>query len=395
MEYVLIVVSAWLGYFFAERAGFRKITGLIIGLVFNLFGVVYLLVKSRSANKVSIAPRNPTNFAVSERRPQFSGDRFAQDGASGKLFSYASTRSGDELEADYVIVDLETSGLSPSSGRILEIALKRIDKNGKELDEYSTLVNPESEEVGATFIHHITPDAVKDAPTFEEIVDQIKFRMSGAIIVAHHAAFEDRFLAAEFKRAGIRVNSVPALDTLWLARTYLDLPNFKQETLIDFYGVDSSDAHTALGDVRALSKVLPKLLKLSDSLLYSNELWKEISEPEIFKAKTRVSNLRKGEAGWMHSIISKLPDHSLSVTSDVENLYLEYLRFAFQDGKIIGDEAKELARIAGQAGLGAKQVNELNQRFLNAVVNQAKEDGTVTSAEKKQIDQIRVSLGLN
>jgi DNA polymerase-3 subunit epsilon len=263
------------------------------------------------------------------------------------------------------------------------------------LDEYSTLINPGNGEVGATFIHHITADAVADAPSFADVADQIMFRMRDAVMVAHHAAFEDKFLSAEFKRAGLKVAPVPALDTLWLARKNLDLPNFKQETLIHYYGIQADDAHTALGDVRALAQILPKLISLSDTLLYSDGPWAEISEPSTFVAKTRVSNLKKGNAGWMNSILTKLPDHALEVTSEVESTYLDYLALAFQDGKLIGDEAKELAKIAGRAGLGLKQVEFLNQRFLDSVIKQSESDGNVSNEEKKFIQQIKINLGLS
>jgi DNA polymerase-3 subunit epsilon len=218
--------------------------------------------------------------------------------------------------------------------------------------------------------------------------------MQDAVIVAHHAAFEDKFLSAEFKRAGIKVAPVPALDTLFLARTTLDLPNFKQDTLLNFYGIPSVDAHTALGDVRALSQILPKLISLSGELFYSASPWTEIRQPISLIAKTRVSNLKKGDAGWMKSILSKLPDHALDVSSDTERAYLDYLAIAFQDGKLIGDEAKELAKIAGKAGLGVKQVESLNQRFLDSVIKLAESDGTVSSEEKKLIQQIKGNLGL-
>ncbi len=394
MDYVLVIGSVVLGIVLAEKAGFKKSSGALIGLFFNLFGVVYLAVRGKRKNRISATPIVPKNSVNESPRKQFSGSRFAQDGAKGDLFSYASTTSGSSIDSDFVVVDLETSGLEPGNARVIEIALKRIDKNGKTLDEYSTLINPGNGDVGATFIHHITEDAIADAPSFSEVVDQIMFRMQDAVIVAHHAAFEDKFLSAEFKRAGIKVAPVPALDTLFLARTTLDLPNFKQDTLLNFYGIPSVDAHTALGDVRALSQILPKLISLSGELFYSASPWTEIGQPTSLIAKTRVSNLKKGDAGWMKSILSKLPDHALDVSSDTERSYLDYLAIAFQDGKLIGDEAKELAKIAGRAGLGVKQVESLNQRFLDSVVKEAESDGTVSSEEKKLIQQIKANLGL-
>ena len=53
---------------------------------------------------------------------------------------------------------------------------------------------------------------------------------------------------------------MPTIDTLWLSRQVLDLPNYKLATVIDEFGYEFQDAHTALGDVRAMAKVLPEML---------------------------------------------------------------------------------------------------------------------------------------
>jgi DNA polymerase III alpha subunit (gram-positive type) len=61
---------------------------------------------------------------------------------------------------------------------------------------------------------------------------------------------------------------IPALDTLWLSRQVIDLENYKLKTVVSGYGHRITNAHTALGDTRAVAKILPKMLKQAGELKY-------------------------------------------------------------------------------------------------------------------------------
>ena len=102
----------------------------------------------------------------------------------------------------YAVIDVETTGLSPAQNhRILEVAVVLADDNGNLVDEWETLVNP-LREVGAAEIHGLTAADVYAAPTFDEILPELVSLLSGRMLVAHNLAFDARFLAAEFARAG-------------------------------------------------------------------------------------------------------------------------------------------------------------------------------------------------
>lgn len=329
-----------------------------------------------------------------DKKPTYSGARFAQDAAQGSLFHYASNSSGSELPLEFAIVDLETSGLEAQSARVIEIAILLVNSKGDVLEEYATLINPGDGRVGPTFLHHITEEAVFTAPTFKEVAGDILKRFENRIIVAHHAAFEDKFLAAEFNRAGIKLPPLPALDTLWLSRQVVDLPNYKMQTVLQHYGVEEIDLHTALGDVRALNKVLPILISQAPGILFPT-IHSEL--PQVSpsgKQKTRVTNLRKGEKGWINTLLEKLPENGSEVTAEVESDYLDLLRQVLADGKIIGEEAKALGRVAGEAGLGRNQLIQLHQSFIEQLKKQAESDGTVDELELKQIENALSSLSL-
>ena len=112
------------------------------------------------------------------------------------------------------------------------------------------------------------------------------------------------------------------------------------------------------------------------------------------KQKTRVTNLKKGEKGWINSLLEKLPESGSSVTSEIESDYLDLLSQVLADGKIIGDEAKALSKLAGEAGLGRNQVIQLHESFIQQLRKQAEADGNVDAQELKQIENAIKSLSL-
>jgi len=378
---IAFVLFGTTGAYWMYRKNRSPVIGLFLGGLLNIIGLLIIFFIKRKSDGSSVRESNTS----SDQKPTYSGSRFAQDSGKGFLFNYASNTKGSELPLEFAIVDLETSGLEPNSARIIEIAILLVNSSGAVKEEYATLINPGNGQVGPTFIHHITEEAVLSAPTFKEVAGDILKRFENRIIVAHHAAFEDKFLAAEFKRAGIVVPPLPALDTLLLTRQVVDLPN----------GIEEIDLHTALGDVRALNKILPTLINQASTILFPT-VHSELPKIEPSgKQKTRVTNLKKGEKGWIHSLLEKLPENGSEVTSELEADYLDLLSQVLADGKIIGDEAKALSKLAGEAGLGRNQLVVLHQTFVNQLREQAEADGNVDPRELKQIENAIKGLNLS
>ena len=227
------------------------------------------------------------NIGSASGNRTYSGPLFAQAGEKGKLFGFADKSGIHELDGPFAIIDLETSGFNPPESKILEIAILKIDRDGNELDRFETLINPKDGNVGRTDIHGIELWMLNGAPTFDEASGRILELIQNSIIVAHNARFEENFLACELNEAGHDLDLIPALDTLWLARNTIDLPNYKLDTVINSFNELIVDAHTALGDVIAVSKILPKMLNRIGQLYYP------IAHPQLpsasvpFKAKTR------------------------------------------------------------------------------------------------------------
>jgi DNA polymerase III epsilon subunit-like protein len=223
-------------------------------------------------------------------KPTYDGPMFAQPGEKSALFGYASFEGMYELDAPFSLIDFETSGFHPGSARILEVAVIKISAQGKILDEFTTLINPEDGNVGRTDIHQITLGMVKNAPKLSEVVGDLLSILDSSIVVAHNAKFEENFLESAFREVGVKHPLMPTIDTLWLSRQVLDLPNYKLATVIEEFGHDFEDAHTALGDVQAMAKVLPEMLELGKGITFPSQLKKSPSFVSTGKILPRKSN---------------------------------------------------------------------------------------------------------
>jgi DNA polymerase III epsilon subunit family exonuclease len=205
-------------------------------------------------------------------RKYYRGPMFAEPGEVGPLFGYCSFEVDVEISSNFTIIDLETSGLSAKNSRVLEIAILTIDSSGNILHTFETLLNPEDGEVGRSDIHQISLKMLQNAPTFADVAENIANLLSGTIAVAHNAKFEENFLHAEFKRLGIALPIMPAIDTMWIAQMKLDLSNYKLDTVARHFGVSIENAHTALGDISAMQKFFPQLMNLAPETRFPVDL---------------------------------------------------------------------------------------------------------------------------
>ena len=242
---------------------------------------------SSADSKVDKSLPPSSRAPATRKRRSYAGPLFAQPGEVSKLFGYAGKFGDYLLEGPYSIVDLETSDLSPSSGKILEIAILKVDFEGNEIERFETLVNPGDGNVGRTDIHKIDIGMLKEAPYFDDVVGRVFEIIQNSIVVAHNARFEENFLFAELTDSGYDMDPIPALDTLWLAREIVDLPNYKLKDVMKAFNKRFKNPHTALGDVIAVAEILPGMLSRIGDLFYpvSHPRLPEASTP--FRAKTR------------------------------------------------------------------------------------------------------------
>ena len=220
-------------------------------------------------------------------RKYYKAPFFAKPGEIGQLFGYSNFEEGITIDADYSLIDLETSGLSAENSHIIEIAVIRLNRIGQIVRKFETIVKPPDGNIGRPDIHLIQPIDIIGAPTFNQIAGNILEILDGTIVVAHNAKFEENFLSSEFKRAGINVPILPAIDTMWLAQMELDLYNYKLPTVLEYYGHQIVDAHTAMGDVVSIAKFLPQLLNEVPAQLFPVRISKLPKKVPISNLKPR------------------------------------------------------------------------------------------------------------
>ena len=166
------------------------------------------------------------------------------------------------LETDFVVFDLETTGAKTPPCRITEIGAYKI-KNGVIVEEFQTLVNPETPiPPFITGLTGISDRMVKDAPRFREIAEDFLEFIGDSVLVAHNAHFDMRFLNHEIGRMfeNYRVGN-PHLCTVHLSRKLLpDLENHRLHTVAEHYAIYIKNRHRAADDALATANVFCNFL---------------------------------------------------------------------------------------------------------------------------------------
>ena len=160
-------------------------------------------------------------------------------------------------DVKFACLDTETTGLSPAGGgKICEIAVS-VSQNGRTLQEFSTLLNPQMPmHPDVIAIHGITNEMVAVAPTFAQILPQLLGILDGCVLVAHNADFDLGFLRSEMEQCGMRLPEYPILDTLKLARKNGCFARNNLGMIAASLGIDAAGAHRAMADVRMTQKIL-------------------------------------------------------------------------------------------------------------------------------------------
>jgi len=167
-------------------------------------------------------------------------------------------------DTDFVVVDVETTGPKVPHSRITEIGAYRISR-GRIVAEFQTLVNPQTSiPPFIVQLTGITEAMVRHAPLFREVAaDWLRFADT-AVLVAHNAPFDVRFINCELARVfpGRRMSN-PQLCTVSLSRRIVpELINHRLHTLADHFSILIRDRHRAAGDARATAEVFIRMLQL-------------------------------------------------------------------------------------------------------------------------------------
>ncbi len=151
---------------------------------------------------------------------------------------------------DYVVFDLETTGINCKSDEVIEISAVRV-RGGKAVDEFSTLVNPGIPiPDGASTVNGIYDDMVANSPGFEEALKDFLEFIGDDVLVGHNIhCFDMKFIWRDTRRFWGKVVGNDYIDTLGISRAYLpEIGGHRLTDLASYYGIETDGAHRALAE---------------------------------------------------------------------------------------------------------------------------------------------------
>lgn len=165
--------------------------------------------------------------------------------------------------SDYVVFDLETTGVSITSDAVVEISAVKA-RDGSVVEEFSTLVNPgRPMPMSASLVNGITDKMLEGAPAFEEALAEFLEFAGDNVLVGHNIhTFDMKFIYRDAHAFYGRIPDNDYVDTLVLARQYLSgLSHYRLADLAEHYGLSSEGAHRALNDCYMNQRVFEALGK--------------------------------------------------------------------------------------------------------------------------------------
>ena len=178
------------------------------------------------------------------------------------LKGMVTNSKGQDFDSPFVVFDIETTGFSPLSCRIIEIGAARVE-HGVIVDRFSQFVNPQ---VPIPFrieqLTSITDAMVQDAPPIEEVLPDFLAFCKGAVMVAHNADFDMSFIMENCRRLGLS-DEFTYVDTVGMARFLLPALNrFKLDTVAKAVGVKLQNHHRAVDDAACTADIFVAFIKM-------------------------------------------------------------------------------------------------------------------------------------
>ena len=178
------------------------------------------------------------------------------------LTKIAENEKGQDLEGTYVVFDIETTGFSAVTDRIIEIGAVKVE-DGKITDKFSTFVNPKRPiPFRITELTGITDEMVIGSLDIETILPQFIEFIGDAVLVAHNASFDVGFIEQNCKRQKIEADFT-YVDTVALARVLLPALNrFKLDTVAKALNISLENHHRAVDDAGCTAEIFVKFVQM-------------------------------------------------------------------------------------------------------------------------------------
>ncbi len=173
-------------------------------------------------------------------------------------------KSTIDLLSDYIIFDIETTGLDSSYDEVIEIGAIKV-KNNKIVSKFNSLVKPKNEiDEYITELTGITNEMVKDAPTIEEILPDFMNYIGNDILIGHNVNFDINFIYDNLYRSKFDVLTNDFIDTMRISRKLLpELPHHRLIDLAKYFKIDSTNNHRSLKDCEITMNVYENLKEIA------------------------------------------------------------------------------------------------------------------------------------
>ena len=256
---------------------------------------------------------------------------------------------GQSLDEKYVVFDIETTGFSPVTNRIIEIGAVKVE-NGEITERFSTFVNPQ---VPIPFhiekLTSINDSMVMDADPIEVVLPRFLEFVGDAILVAHNANFDVSFIKENAKRQGIPVDFT-YVDTVGIARALLTgQSKYTLDAVAKTLGISLENHHRAVDDAECTAEIFVKFIEMlkKDNILdlaSLNELGKSSVEAIRKLHSYHIIILAKNQTGRIN--LYRLVSESHLTYFHKRPLIPKSLIQKYREGLIIGSacEARELFR---------------------------------------------------
>lgn len=252
------------------------------------------------------------------------------------------------FDEEFVVFDIETTGLSANTDRITEIGAVKI-KNGSIVEIFSELINPEiSIPDNITKLTGITDDMVRDKETIREVLPRFLSFAGEVPLVAHNALFDWGFIRIKAEEMGLKVNN-PVIDTLQLSRNLLtELKKHKLNIICDHLNIKLENHHRASDDATATAHVFLKFVEMLKERDINNV-------DAINNIASQAKNLKSAESFHIIILVKNMVGlknlYKLISISHLEYFYKKpripkSLLMQYREGLIIGSacEAGEIYR---------------------------------------------------
>ncbi len=260
------------GVYFSKKNTYPKIKELAVGDEIIVKGSIgeYNGRKSFTFDKINRC-EFPTDFVKKDRfkrtAPREYKTVFPTPSTTIKVssvFDEVATLPKELTDNTFVVFDLETTGIDLMSNGITEIGAVKI-VNGKMTEQFTTLVKPDypitEENIAIT---GITPEMVKDSPKIGTVIPDFMKFIDGAILVAHNAEFDTKFIKRFAGGEEFEVKN-KVMDTLEMARALLpQLKRHDLHTIADHFGIIFHH-HRAMSDAYATAEAFIELMKIEKS----------------------------------------------------------------------------------------------------------------------------------